>query len=108
LLLGIPYAKSQDSICLTDKEYNDLLVKGNCSEIITADSILLDDRANTISLLYESVMYKDRLYKDDQLLLAATEKQLKTEIKGKNRVKLFAGIIIVLEAVGIGWTAARH
>lgn len=68
---------------------------------------MLDDRANTISLLYESIQYKDRLYKDDQLLLSATEKQLKAEIKGKTRIKLVAGIIIVLEAVGIGFLLAK-
>lgn len=82
-------------------------MKGNCSAIISADSTLLDDRANTISLLYESIQYKDRLYKDDQLLLSATEKQLKAEIKGKTRIKLVAGIIIVFEAVGIGWAVSR-
>src|SRR3990172_9440175 len=64
-LSGSLCVKSQsDTICLTDREYNDLLIKSSCQDIIKADSTLLYDRSETISALYEKVTLQDELLKD--------------------------------------------
>ena len=47
LLFGTLYGQE---ICLTDKEYNDLLVASNCTELMVADSILLYDKQHEIDL----------------------------------------------------------
>lgn len=109
LLSGIACVKSQsDSICLTDKEYNDLLVKGNCSEIIWADSVMLDDRSKTISLLYEKVQQTNRVNMDNENIIKNNKTALDTQLKANKRIKFIAGLVIVLEAVGIGWAVSHH
>lgn len=67
-LSGILYG--QDTICLTDREYNDLLVKTNCTEIRIADSVLLWDKQHEISLQGEYI-------NGQKQQIDLTEKQLK-------------------------------
>lgn len=52
MLSGILYGQE---ICLTDKEYNDLLVASNCDEIRRVDSLLLWDKSKEIGLQSEYI-----------------------------------------------------
>lgn len=70
-LLGTLSGSSQsDTICLTDREYNYLLVRTNCTEIIKADSTLLWDKQREINLQSEFVAGQKEV-------ISITEKQLK-------------------------------
>lgn len=80
---------SGQEICLTDKEYNDLLVASNCTELYKADSILLWDKQREISLQSEYI-------KGQKDVIVITEGQLKKSKRHviKYKFGMFTAIIL--------------
>ena len=85
-LSGILYGQE---ICLTDKEYNDLLVASNCTEIIKADSVLLWDKQHEIDLQSDYI-------KGQKELFGISEQQLKKSKRQiiKYRIGMFGAIVV--------------
>ncbi len=82
LLFGILSVKAQsDTICLTDREYNDLLVKSNCAKVIHDDSVLISDRNDKIADLYEKNKLEHEHAVDVFTQLGTSKTQLKSEVK---------------------------
>jgi hypothetical protein len=86
LLFGTLYGQE---ICLTDKEYNDLLVASNCTELYKADSILLWDKQREINLQSEYI-------KGQKDVIAITDSQLKKSKRQviKYKFGMFTAIIL--------------
>lgn len=86
---GIQYAIAQDTLCLTAREYNDLLVRGNCTDIIKADSVLLWDKSKEISLQSEYI-------KGQKSQIAICESQVKKSKRQiiKYKFGMFGAIIV--------------
>lgn len=74
---------------MTAKEYNDLLVASNCTEIVKADSVLLWDKQHEINLQSEYIA-------GQKVLILGTEKQLKKSKRQiiKYRIGMFGAILV--------------
>ena len=70
---GIAYG--QDTICLTDREYNDLLIRTNCTDIIKADSTVIWDKDNTIALQKEYINGQKEVIKISDSQLKKSKRQ---------------------------------
>ena len=73
LLFGTLYGQE---ICLTDKEYNDLLVASNCTELKIVDSVLLWDKSKQICLLNEYVEGQKEVVKISEGQLKKSKRQV--------------------------------
>lgn len=76
VLFEIHYAKSQDTLCLTAKEYNDLLVASNCTELFKADSVLIWDREKEIKLQSEYIKGQGSQIANCETQLKKTKRKL--------------------------------
>ncbi len=86
-LFGIAYG--QDTICLTDREFNALLVKSNCTELYKADSVLLWDKSKHIDLLNDKIVNKNVYIEVMDEQLKKTKRQM-----FKYKFGMFTAIIV--------------
>ena len=88
-IFGIQSVTAQDTLWLTAKEYNDLLVRGNCTDIIKADSTLLWDKQQEIGLLNEVIVNKN-------VYISASDSQIKKSKRQiiKYKVGMFGAIVL--------------
>lgn len=91
-LLGFSIAPfcchAQDTICLTDFDYNTLLIQTQCRDIIQKDSVLIFDKNEKIVDLTDKLGFQTELTLDAKNKAKANEKYIKTDKRRETGLKV--------------------